>query len=542
MAKYRCGKCGAIGHNARSCKGKTVQAAETAETPAEPTVRAPSIIDAAETIPAETKVFAAYNANLARTYVLSNGREASAYQARVFDFIANGTGHGVVVAVPGSGKTTTIVEAAKLLPSDVKALFVAFNKSIALELGAKLPPNVEAMTLHSFGLKACQHAFGRVRIDGEKGNRIARAIYGDERETWEVRAALVKCGALCKGVLVSDADGVSDVMDAFELDHNGHSRASFIANVLKYLDMSAADRMCVDFDDMIWFVSRHNLNVRTFSYVFVDETQDMNAAQLDMVRRAGRKGRVIAVGDPRQAIYAFRGADSEAINRIIAELSATVLPLSVCYRCAPEIVKEASLIEPSIESFPGIASGTVRDVDANKLTSVLVGGDFVVSRLNAPLVSLCFRLLAAGRPAYIQGRDVGASLTTLVKKSKAADVDALVAWVDAWAETEIARLAKRGKETQPVEDRAACMHAICDGKRTIGEVTAAIEMLFSDAKQADKIRLSSTHKAKGLEAPRVYVLRDTYRPERGREEENLLYVAITRAQKELVYVTGKLSD
>ena len=71
--------------------------------------------------------------------------------------------------------------------------------------------------------------------------------------------------------------------------------------------------------------------------------------------------------------------------------------------------------------------------------------------------------------------------------------------------------------------------------------TAAAErvrQLFQDDGPGSRICLSTTHRAKGLEAPRVWMLAETYRGGTT-EEDNLRYVAITRAQQELIYVTGK---
>ena len=56
------------------------------------------------------------------------------YQQAVCDFITDGEGSAIVEAVAGSGKTTTIVAAAKLIDRDAKCVFLAFNKSIAEEL------------------------------------------------------------------------------------------------------------------------------------------------------------------------------------------------------------------------------------------------------------------------------------------------------------------------------------------------------------------------------------------------------------------------
>jgi superfamily I DNA/RNA helicase len=250
-------------------------------------------------------------------------------------------------------------------------------------------------------------------------------------------------------------------------------------------------------------------------------------------------GRVVAVGDPRQAIYSFRGADKNAMSKIIDGLNAEVLPLSVCYRCATSIVEEIQKIEPSVEAAPGAPRGIVRDIPIEKVLNEVKGGDFIVSRTNAPLVSLCFQLLAKGRPAYIQGREVGKSLTTLIEKSKAETVDDLLIWLNHWYLQEIRRAVDQNRPTASIADRRDCLEALCEGRTLVSEVSRAIEIAFVEAEDSSKVRLSSTHRAKGLEAQRVFVIADTYHPEDDDESElNLVYVATSRPISELVYVRG----
>lgn len=71
----------------------------------------------------------------------------------------------------------------------------------------------------------------------------------------------------------------------------------------------------------------------------------------------------------------------------------------------------------------------------------------------------------------------------------------------------------------------------------VGTMLVRIETLFADSGLASAITLSSTHRAKGLEAERVWLLRDTYLKWKGPEEENLLYVGITRSKHELIFVS-----
>ena len=71
---------------------------------------------------------------------------------------------------------------------------------------------------------------------------------------------------------------------------------------------------------------------------------------------------------------------------------------------------------------------------------------------------------------------------------------------------------------------------------SVEELTRKLEMLFNDEAGAASVMCSTVHKAKGLEADRVWVLEDTLR-NGGIEEENCRYVAYTRARKELCLVS-----
>ena len=77
----------------------------------------------------------------------------SKFQQKIYDFITNGSGNAVVSAVAGSGKTTTLLNALKLIPTNKRVLFLAFNKSIAKELQERVPntPNIHVKTVHGFG-------------------------------------------------------------------------------------------------------------------------------------------------------------------------------------------------------------------------------------------------------------------------------------------------------------------------------------------------------------------------------------------------------
>lgn len=464
--------------------------------------------------------------------------------------------HLVIEALAGTGKSTTIEECVERTPPSASVLVCAFNKSIANAMQARLPGDCDVMTLHSLGMRIVMSAMSDRFVANEPKDRpvskLAREILGSKWESMPLRRACEAVVSLAKGTLTEHEPAALDALaDAYgvELPPEPWVRERILAAAARILDICAdADTGPIDFDDMIWLPAVRDLPAPTWDFVFVDETQDLNAAQLSLVQRvAGDEGRIIAVGDRRQAIYGFRGADRQAIPRMIAELRARTLPLDITYRCPRLVVREANggtrhtpaRLVPELQAAPSAPEGIVRTATEEELRAGAQAGDMVLSRTNAPLVSLCYAWLAAGRKAVIQGRDIGAGLVAWIKAHPAASVGQLERIVDDWCGKEVKRLTEAERDTQSTIDKAECLHALCEGCERVEDVIAKCERLFADTSAAGAILLSSTHRAKGLEAPRVWLLRDTYCRWKGAEEENLLYVAITRSKGELIYVYGK---
>ena len=481
----------------------------------------------------------------------SSEREWSSYQLAIFRNIAEGRGHTLIQARAGSGKTTVLVEGFKYVPAGCTVLMCAFNKSIATELKERAPRSVEVSTLHSYGLKAITKAYGRLQINDRKVDKIVRVLRGEGPGTFDARRALCKIVGLAKGSLANTAAEVESIIDGFGIDGFGDmpkDREAAVNDVLAILEIcrnptqdsrraGSCGRGEIDFDDMVWLPVANALRLWTYDRVFVDETQDLNAAQIEMTLRAVKpNGRICVVGDPAQAIYGFRGADSRSIPNLIERLRAHVMPLSVTYRCARKIVDEARRYVPDLEPAPNAVDGEVSTVGEAEMKKLVQEGDFILSRANAPLIPLCLGFLREGRRAAVQGRDVGAALSALVKKSEAGSVSGLLDWVTAWGVKETERLLKKDADVSAVEDKVATVEALCDGAQSIQEVLSRIEALFSDQDDSKRLVLSTTHKAKGLERDRVFMLRDTYLRKDSEEERNLAYVAVTRARKQLFYV------
>ena len=98
----------------------------------------------------------------------------------------------------------------------------------------------------------------------------------------------------------------------------------------------------------------------------------------------------------------------------------------------------------------------------------------------------------------------------------------------------------RKQKAIALEDKRDCIAIFVSKANTVGEIIQEIEKVFDGNGKGD-IMLSTVHKAKGLEADNVYVLATERipHPKGGIEENNIIYVAITRAKKNLFYCGGK---
>lgn len=481
---------------------------------------------------------------------------ATPEQAAIISFASDPNGgHGFVEAGAGSGKTTTALEMVKGMRGRI--LMVAFNKSIERELSARAPAHLTVKTMHALGLQAIKAAYGRgVQIDGDRVWSLlkTKASPGAIRENMAFYQGVKKLISLAKGALAHTFEAIDRLADEFGLDLNGR-QAEAVNLAVSIISTQISDKKVavVDFDDMIWLPVAHDLTMPKFDALVIDEAQDTNACQLEMLLRCGDEGaRVIAVGDRRQAIYAFRGADKRAVLNIIDRLDAKVFPMMTTFRCGKAIVREAQAIVPDFRAGESNPEGLVREIGISRVLSEVRPGDMVISRTNAPLVSLCMAALAAGIRANITGRDVGASLVSFIKKLRAASIADLYTKLDAWVEKEIARLsAKIPVSESAIEatlDRADTVRVFAEGSESPADLVNKIETMFSDDDESAIVTFTSCHRAKGRERDRVFLLRDTFARTRytregepippSEEEWNLLYVGVTRAKNELVYVRG----
>lgn len=482
----------------------------------------------------------------------------SEYQLALFDFIENETGSCIINAKAGAGKTTSIVEACRRLPKNARILFLAFNRSIVKELKEKLPSYVTCKTFNGCGWNAWVRHTGRsyrsIKLDAKKTRTIIRDRFTDEdRELYE--------SFVNKLVSLAKASGLTPVSDDSEWEHlvDHHSvqltsskaeidRAYYLARRTLEVSIERAHFLC-DFDDQLYMPWLKSAAFDRYDAVFIDEAQDTNWVQCQLLKRMLKpNGRVIAVGDIDQAIYGFRGADSSAMQNIEDTFSATVLPLSISYRCAKSVIRKAQEYVPEIEYFEGAPEGEVKTIEKYSVED-FQDSDAILCRNNAPLIEMAYQFISRGKAVNFLGRDIGSGLQSLCKKMSANNVDELSVSLEEWLERESDKLTKKGCEEKigVLSDKVRCINIFIDNlpenKREIKDLTEAIGDLFKS--KGSGITLSSIHKSKGREWTRVYILDSNLMPSKWArkewskiQEKNLTYVAITRAKYTLGYISS----
>ena len=531
----------------------------------------------------------------------------SSYQQAFFDWVSHDRGHCVLEAVAGSGKTTTLLEAIPLMRGRV--WLGVFNKKMGDELKQKIAQRpilktrafpkeaVFTSTFHAAGFAAVNKAYNRPRVDGSKCIKLARSIMdvaknsGDHEWCDELRLALYpacKLVSIAKNRLLTNESPDTEWLHTMHhYDVLGFDDKSSPAIVMDFardiLAASRAERSIIDFDDMIYLPVIENMFVYKHEWVLIDEAQDTNPARRALANKLlAPKGRLVAIGDPHQAIYGFTGADNDALDQIRHQYSATTLPLSVTYRCPKAITAHAQNWVGHIEAHPTAPEGEVVDSSPKDETKPFNEEDLMraittlpnsehrnialLCRFNKHLVRLCYSFIRAGVPARIEGRAIGEGLIQLAKKWRSRDLEHLAHNLTEYKEREMSRaLAKdENDKAARIEDQVDSLMAIIDmcevsasrtlipskdaatGVPTLTDLTALIESLFGDnTEKSGLLTLCSIHKSKGLEWDTVYLLgRDQLQPApwarqewQAAQETNLIYVAVTRAQDRLVEVT-----
>lgn len=456
----------------------------------------------------------------------------SKYQEDILSFLRERKGNLRVEAVAGSGKTTTIMKCSEICDKN-GTLFVAFNRHIARYISEK-QPSLNARTLNSYGNEMLSACFGS-RVNEKKSQNIFKEyILGNSEEAKEIfrmrKGAVSRAVSLCKSNLFKEdvSDEELDILcEKFELDLD----KSEFDWVRKILEIGNSDPSVIDFDDQIYLPSITPMNCERFNTIFVDEAQDLNPAQIRLLgKMLSEDGILVSVGDSNQAIYGFRGADVDSMGKLESSFGMTRLPLSICYRCSKKVVENARTIVPEMEPFEDAEEGRVETVREKQGIEMLREGDLILCRTAAPLVRMAIDLISKKIPARILGRDLQRDIEPLMKHKDS---------LDSYAKEVEARYRNRPGVLVQTLDKIDVLKAIISGYgKEESEIRNGCDELFSE--EGRGVSLSTVHKAKGLEADRVFLIRPSLIPHpyavtdwQRKQEQNIKYIAYTRARKEL---------
>ncbi|MDQ4034793.1 MAG: ATP-dependent helicase [Chloroflexota bacterium] len=278
-------------------------------------------------------------------------------------------GPAQVIAPAGSGKTTTLIaRLGVLLGRGVAADrigVVTFNRAAAAELSARIAgrlaphvPDAEAIevrTLHALARQVLLDAGRPVRLLPDRLPLLRAAR----------RRALAELAAAAPDVddpprEPPDPAALDTIVSAWKIE--GRTPPPEAAATVDAFAALMPIRGQIDFDDLVVGAVaalegdprlRSRWQAR-FSHLCVDEFQDVDAAQLRLVRLlAAPEDNLFVVGDDDQTIYAWRLADVRRILRFSADYpSAHRVMLATNYRCPPSVVEaSARMVAVNRERF-----------------------------------------------------------------------------------------------------------------------------------------------------------------------------------------------
>lgn len=510
----------------------------------------------------------------------------SQYQIDIFNFVENpSNGSLFIEATAGSGKTTSIIEAAKRIKSN-KAIFLAYNRHIADELKTRLPSRITTLTLHQLGKQEWEYKQGgRVTLNKNKIDFIIdERILKDKRfrlstnHIWKLRGIIKKMvsrakmsGMECEGserYLISGSDENwkdsahtyrEDISDKMQLDYfktfdetteSGQAYLDYsnlaIDVVKDILRINAGAKRVIDFDDMLYFPYTFGGEFFELDYVFVDELQDLSPLQIEVVKLCTTQTtRVIGVGDRRQAVYQFRCADERAVEKFISMFNCEQLPLPVTYRCPTSVVELAQEYNPNILPWEKAKKGVVATMGNEWTAQGFKESDFILGRNNAPVLAMALSLINEDVKVQFVGKDISAGIQRIIKSIGETDKETFSLRFEAWHKKQSEKLKKKVRPSELVEltDQYFCLRLLLSKLKEDESVDKCMDILHEIFDSKRGVRLSTIHRSKGLEAERVFMLDfEKFDPLLSKDTEpelaelNLAYVGVTRAKSELIFI------
>jgi DNA helicase-2/ATP-dependent DNA helicase PcrA len=487
-----------------------------------------------------------------------------------------------IIASAGSGKTRVLTRRIAYRIGNGSAdprhvLVLTFTRDAAGELRRRLrrldiSERIESGTFHSVALRLLRDRAAAVGTAAPAvapdRMRLAREVLTETRIAVEPAAALADLDwARARMVASSDVAAASRMAKRrLALTPEQHVRFAERYTALK------RRRGVLDFDDLLEGLLDAMRRDATFTdivrwrfrHLFVDEAQDLNPLQFALLEQIrGERSDICLVGDPRQAIYGWNGADPTLLDEVERHLpGVTIVRLQGNYRCTPQVVRAgAAALAPM-----GVADDTVSRRNDGRIPTVHSFADeqaearwvadsvrplmvrhgarqvAVLARTNDQLAVLSRALARVGVPVL---RTVGASpLERCVAEAvRTGGREQLAAWIDAvWASDDADPIRMRVAE----EADRYLTSGDSGGLQSWLDARQPFEDLETDDGQP-AVALLTFHAAKGREWGAVVVTgveaglvphSSSGSTAQRAEESRLFHVALTRAADELVITSA----
>ena len=299
-------------------------------------------------------------------------------------------GHELIVACPGSGKTTTILEKVNYMVKEKgvnprEILVVTFTKAAAQEMTSRFQkkyPDVQGIcfsTIHAicFAILRTEYKLNANNIlkdwEAQKcfrtymKNYISNTSSEDAAEEVIGRISSIRNAGLDPCKIIGDTIVVCNTEIPFKPMYEEYETLKKMSNKIDFDDMLI---LCLE----LLKTNKAALNKYQsyYKYIIIDEYQDTNKVQANIFYLLSEKsGNLCIVGDDDQSIYGFRAADSGIMLKFPQKFPDTIkFSLSTNYRCGRNIVTVAErLIKHNKERFhKKFEAGTNFDGD------ILIGG------------------------------------------------------------------------------------------------------------------------------------------------------------------------
>ena len=471
----------------------------------------------------------------------------------------------VINAVAGSGKTTTLLELIKR--SKHKVLYLAFNRTVKLETQEKIDKmglkQGKALTLHSLGLRAINKAFNhKVVVNKGKNFELIKKFQNkraiSKRLKWmnwddKLRLSynMMDMNDVSRLFMTDDFNEILECCDTIGKTILLDKYTEEYWEILKELRRLSykGDKVEIDFTDMLYLPAVEKLPIPIDPiYLMIDEAQDLSVCQhalIDQLLSQGTVEKWIAVGDRNQAIYGFSGASNNSLKLFTDRPNTVEAPLDICYRCDTEIVDVAN------EVYDVMQAHSTKEGIVDEVTNIsdIKEGSMVICRNTNPIIALYFALLSERKACTIKGEDILSSINKFLKPYAGLMIQSARDKMASKMMELSTDTTERGqmnyyffKQNYENFERLVIGLNILP-KTLIKFMLEDIKKIFEKKDDKDVITLCTIHKSKGLEADVVYILQENLipskfarSPEQLQQEENLRYVARTRAKHELYFL------